>query len=102
MGNILGYTVFKKCMCRNVLWKLYLPTYVTVWSAEAFLLTTVVPVIIMLVVNYGVLRHKLRLSPAEIPAQGSFRQKEEKAIYLSPVIKNLFQIPASGDFSEYE
>ena len=25
--------------------------------------------------------------PAEIPAQGSFRQKEEKSIYLSPVIK---------------
>lgn len=28
-----------------------LPTYVTVWNAEAFLETTVVPVILMMVVN---------------------------------------------------
>ena len=61
-----------------------LPTYVTVWSAEAFLLTTVVPVIIMLVVNYGVLRHKLQSFTAEIPAQGSFRQKEEKSNLFKP------------------
>ena len=56
-----------------------LPTYVTVWSAEAFLLTTVVPVIIMLVVNYGVLRHKLRLSPLKFLRRDLFRQKEEKS-----------------------
>ena len=40
-----------------------LPTYVTVWNAEAFWMTTVVPVIIMLVINYGILHYKLRLSP---------------------------------------
>lgn len=34
-----------------------LPTYVTIWNAEAFLMTTVVPVIIMFVVNYAVLHH---------------------------------------------
>ena len=55
VGNILGYTVFKN-VCAGMYYGSYsLPTYVTVWSAEAFLLTTVVPVIIMLVVNYGVL-----------------------------------------------
>ena len=50
-----------------------LPTYVTIWNAEAFLLTTVVPVVIMLVVNYGVLRHKLKLSPMKFFAQGFVR-----------------------------
>ena len=64
-----------------------LPTYVTVWSAEAFLLTTVVPVIIMLVVNYGVLRHKLRLSPLKFLRRDLSGRKKKKAIYLSPVIK---------------
>ena len=64
-----------------------LPTYVTVWSAEAFLLTTVVPVIIMLVVNYGVLRHKLRLSPLKFLRRDLSGRKRKKAIYLSPVIK---------------
>ena len=62
-------------------------TYVTVWSAEAFLLTTVVPVIIMLVVNYGVLRHKLRLSPLKFLRRDLSGRKKKKAIYLSPVIK---------------
>ena len=63
VGNILGYTVFKG-VCAGMYYGSYsLPTYETVWNAEAFLLTTVVPVAIMLVVNFGILHHKLRLSP---------------------------------------
>ncbi len=87
VGNILGYTVFKN-VCAGMYYGSYsLPTYVTVWSAEAFLLTTVVPVIIMLVVNYGVLRHKLRLSPLKFLRRDLSGRKKKKAIYLSPVIK---------------
>ena len=40
--------------------------------------------------------------PAEIPAQGSFRQKEEKSNLFKPCYKNLFQISSSRDLSEYE
>ena len=62
-GNVLGYTVLKN-VCAAMYYGSYsLPTYETVWNAEAFLLTTVIPVLIMLVVNFCVLRHKLRLSP---------------------------------------
>ena len=87
MGNILGYTVFKN-VCAGMYYGSYsLPTYVTVWNGEAFLLTTVVPVIIMLVVNYGVLRHKLRLSPLKFLRRDLSGRKKKKAIYLSPVIK---------------
>ena len=87
VGNILGYTVFKN-VCAGMYYGSYsLPTYVTVWSAEAFLLTTVIPVIIMLVVNYGVLRHKLRLSPLKFLRRDLSGRKRKKAIYLSPVIK---------------
>ena len=87
VGNILGYTVFKN-VCAGMYYGSYsLPTYVTVWSAEAFLLTTVVPVIIMLVVNYGVLRHKLRLSPLKFLRRDLSGRKQKKAIYLSPVMK---------------
>ena len=87
VGNILGYTVFKN-VCAGMYYGSYsLPTYVTIWSAEAFLLTTVVPVIIMLVVNYGVLRHKLRLSPLKFLRRDLSGRKKKKAIYLSPVIK---------------
>ncbi len=79
-----------------------LPTYVTVWSAEAFLLTTIIPIMLMLVVNYTVLRHKLPLSPLKFLRRDLSGRKKKKAIYLSPVIKNLFQISPSCDLSEYE
>ena len=87
VGNILGYTVFKN-VCAGMYYGSYsLPSYVTVWSAEAFLLTTVVPVIIMLVMNYGILRYKLRLSPLKFLRRDLSGRKKKKAIYLSPVIK---------------
>ena len=88
IGNILGYTVFKG-VCAGMYYGSYsLPTYVTIWNAEAFLLTTVVPVIIMLVVNYGVLRHKLKLSPLKFLRRDlSSGRKQKKAIRLSTKIK---------------
>ena len=88
IGNILGYTVFKD-VCAAMYYGSYsLPTYVTIWNAEAFLLTTVVPVIIMLVVNYGVLRHKLKLSPLKFLRRDlSSGRRQKRAIRLSPKIK---------------
>ena len=88
IGNVLGYTVFKD-VCAGMYYGSYsLPTYVTRWNAEAFLLTTVVPVIIMLVVNYGVLRHKLKLSPLKfLRRELSSGRRQKRAIRLSPRIK---------------
>ena len=43
VGNVLGYTVLKN-VCAGMYYGSYsLPTYVTIWNGEAFLLTTVVP-----------------------------------------------------------
>ena len=88
IGNILGYTVFKD-VCAAMYYGSYsLPTYVTVWTAEAFLLTTVVPVIIMLVVNYVVLRHKLKLSPLKFLRRDlSSGRRQKRAVHLSSRIK---------------
>lgn len=87
IGNILGYTVFKG-VCAGMYYGSYsLPTYVTIWNAEAFLLTTVVPVIIMLMVNYGILRHKLKLSPLKFLRRDLSGRKQKRAIRLSPKIK---------------
>lgn len=87
IGNILGYTVFKG-VCAGMYYGSYsLPTYVTIWNAEAFLLTTVVPVIIMLVVNYGILGHKLKLSPLKFLRRDLSGRKQKRAIRLSPKIK---------------
>ena len=87
IGNILGYTVLKD-VCADMYYGSYsLPTYVTVWNGEAFGLTTLVPVVIMLVVNYGVLRHKLKLSPLKFVRRDLSGRKQKRAIYLSPKMK---------------
>ena len=84
IGNILGYTVLKN-VCAGMYYGSYsLPTYVTVWNGEAFLLTTVVPVLIMLLINYMVLHHKLKLSPLQFLRRDLSGKKKKKAMYLSP------------------
>lgn len=81
IGNILGYTALKK-VCAGMYYGSYsLPTYVTVWNAEA---TTVVPVLIMLVVNYGILRYKLRLSPLKFLRRDLSGNRRKRAVRLSP------------------
>ena len=84
IGNILGYTALKK-VCAGMYYGSYsLPTYVTVWNAEAFWMTTVVPVLIMLVVNYGILRYKLRLSPLKFLRRDLSGNRRKRAVRLSP------------------
>ena len=61
-----------------------LPTYVTAWNADAFWMTTVVPVLIMLVVNYGILRYKLRLSPLKFLRRDLSGSRRKRAVRLSP------------------
>ena len=78
VGNILGYTVLKQ-VCAGMYYGSYsLPTYVTVWNAEAFWMTTVVPVIIMLVINYGILHYKLRLSPLKFIRRDLSSRKQKR------------------------
>ena len=83
IGNILGYTSLKE-ICAGMYYGSYsLPTYVTVWNAEAFVETTVVPVILMMVVNYLVLRRKLGLSPLKFLRRDLSRRKQKHAMPLS-------------------
>lgn len=78
IGNILGYTVVKK-VCAGMYYGSYsLPTYETIWSADAFVLTTIVPIIIMLVVNYVVLWKKLQLGPLKFLRRDLSGKNSEK------------------------
>ena len=83
VGNILGYTLLKQ-VCAGMYYGSYsLPTYVTIWNAEAFWMTTVVPVIIMLTINYGILYYKLRLSPLKFIRRDLSCRKQKRAVHLS-------------------
>lgn len=83
IGNILGYTVLKD-MCADMYYGSYsLPTYVTVWNAEAFVLTTVVPVVMVLIINYVILRQKLMISPLKFLRRDLSRKNQKRVIPLS-------------------
>ena len=83
IGNLLGYTVFKN-VCADMYYGSYsLPTYVTVWNAEAFRLTTVVPCLIMAVTTFLTLRQKLSLSPLQFLRRDLHRRGRSRAVRLS-------------------
>lgn len=63
IGNIGGYTCFRKFMEDMYYHSYSLPVFKVVWNANAFLLTTVIPIVILLVINYLALRSMLGLSP---------------------------------------
>lgn len=84
LGNILGYTVMKN-VCAAMYYGSYsLPTYVTIWNADAFIMTTLAPIVIMLVINYAVLHHKLRLSPLKFLRRDLSGRKPVHALPLNP------------------
>lgn len=63
IGNVLGYTCMKYTVSSLYYHSYSLPTYKTVWSSEAFLLTTVIPCVIVFAVVVTVLLYLTRLSP---------------------------------------
>lgn len=84
MGNILGYTVLKD-VCAGMYYGSYsLPTYTTIWNAEAFLLTTVIPIILMILVNFTILYRKLSLSPLKFLRRDLKKRRQKHTLYLSP------------------
>lgn len=83
IGNILGYTIMKD-ICAGMYYGSYsLPTYVTVWNVEAFLLTTIIPILLMLLVNYTVLHRKLSLSPLKFLRRDLKRRQQKHTLSLS-------------------
>ncbi len=87
IGNILGYTFFKDACAALYYGSYSLPTYVTIWNAEAFLKTTIIPTLIMLVITYFILRKKLALSPLKLIKRDLSAKKQKSAVKLSKRIK---------------
>lgn len=81
-GNVLGYTFFKDRIISLYYNSYSLPTYQTLWNAKAFLSTTVVPLILMLVINILMMWRKLSLSPLRFLRRDLRRQRSKKAMRL--------------------
>ena len=82
VGNILGYTYFKDMGAQLYYDSYSLTKYETIWNADAFVLTTVVPLIIMLVINLLVVNNKLKLSPLRFLRHDLSRSRRKKAVKL--------------------
>ena len=87
IGNALGYTVFKS-MVASLYYESYsLPTYETIWNGNAFVLTTVIPMAIILVINLYSLTNKMSLSPLKFIRRDFNKSKKKKAFRLNSKIK---------------
>lgn len=82
VGNILGYTVFKNVVVGMYYNSYSLPTYETIWNPDAFVKTTVVPIILMFVVNLFVIVRMLRHTPLQFLRHDLKKSKRKKAIRL--------------------
>ncbi len=82
IGNICGYTFMKEIIVKLYYHSYSLPTYETVWNTEAFILTTVIPCIIILVVNLLVLSSALSLPPLQFLRHELKKKKKNKAVKL--------------------
>lgn len=82
VGNILGYTVFKNVVVSMYYNSYSLPVYKTIWNPDAFLKTTVLPVIIMLVVNLIVIVRMMQHTPLQFLRHDMKKNKSKKAMCL--------------------
>lgn len=82
VGNILGYTVFKNVVVSMYYNSYSLPVYKTIWNPDAFLKTTVLPVMIMLVVNLIVIVRMMQHTPLQFLRHDMKKNKSKKAMRL--------------------
>lgn len=82
VGNILGYTVFKNVVVSMYYNSYSLPTYHTIWNPDAFFKTTLIPVVLMLVVNLIVIVRMMQHTPLQFLRHDLKKKKNKKAMRL--------------------
>ncbi len=82
IGNVLGYTLFKKIVVAMYYNSYSLPAYETVWNMEAFLKTTIVPLVLMLVVNLFMIVKMMYHTPLQFLRHDLAKKKKKKALRI--------------------
>ena len=82
VGNVLGY-IYMKGVIADLYYASYsLPRYETLWNQQAFVLTTVIPILLMFLVTGVTLIRKLKLSPLQFIRRDLTKRKRKKAVKL--------------------
>ena len=82
IGNILGYSVFKNVVVSMYYNSYSLPKYETIWNYDAFLKTTLIPVVLMFVVNLAVIIRMMQHTPLQFLRHDLKKTKRKKAMRL--------------------
>ena len=82
IGNILGYSVFKKVVVSMYYNSYSLPMYETIWNLDAFIKTTLIPVALMFVVNLIVIIKMMQHTPLQFLRSDLKKTKRKRAIRL--------------------
>ncbi len=85
LGNILGYTIFIEPF-KDLYYNTFsLPPLNLKLNMDAFILTTVIPILLMIVINYFLLRKKLNLKTIKF-LRNDIRKSKHRNIKLSKTI----------------
>lgn len=82
VGNLLGYSALKQFVVSMYYNSYSLPTYETIWNSDAFVKTTIIPLILMFAVNLVMIAYKLRHTPLEFLRGDLKKDRRKRAIRL--------------------
>ncbi len=82
VGNLLGYTLFKNVVVSMYYNSYSLPTYETVWNTDAFVKTTLVPLMLMFGVNLVMIAVKMQHTPLQFLRCDLKKGGRKRAIHL--------------------
>ncbi|MBR6100800.1 MAG: FtsX-like permease family protein [Ruminococcus sp.] len=86
VGNLLGYTLLNDIFAAAYLNSYSLTTYEVVFTPDAFIKTTLIPFVLMFLINLIMLVSKLRLSPLRFLRRDLKRKSRKKAFKLNTKI----------------
>ncbi len=82
IGNILGYTVFTRVVTSMYYNSYSLPEYHQVWNSEAFIKTTVIPVILMFAVNLIIIVKTMAHTPLQFLRHDLKKSRRKRSLPL--------------------
>lgn len=86
VGNVLGYTWLEQIFANQYLASYGLTTYEVLLNPQAFVLTTVIPLILLFIINFVMLTVKMRISPLQFIRRDLSKRKKKKAFRLNTKI----------------
>ena len=86
VGNVLGYTWLEQIFANQYLASYGLTTYEVLLNPQAFVLTTMIPLILLFIINFVMLTVKMRISPLQFIRRDLSKRKKKKAFRLNTKI----------------